>query len=233
MTTWETSKEFGERVKMRVCEIVDKIYEAYPTPVSQDEFVDRMRKIIRRIRPENDTTSIRISDLDYVRLDITHDLADTHLSHIEKMAKRLGWFVHYKEEYEGYPNPMVYVVFNPQGRKVPVTSRWLYHVTSGVNTESIKKRGLIPSRAARDYYPGMRYHGRRIHLFDNFYDIKKILRVMPTAHDIVIFRVDTNKLKNFSFYDDIELIGNVRAVWTDKIIPPKAIEYMGKLDEIV
>ena len=224
---------------MSICILIDKILEAYPTPVGQDEFERRMKKLLKKAAQEYDydidiVSQLKQTDYDYVSMTITQEFADQYLDAIKRLAKRLGWFVHSDEPYYNHyrGGAFVRIVFNPQGRKVKITSRYLYHITSGIYAESIKKRGLIPTRTARDFDSHQRYHGQRTYLF-HLIDFEntsknKLLQFIPVTRDPIVFRVDVKKLKNHTFYIDSEL-RDVAAMWTDKLIPPEALEYLGDL----
>jgi hypothetical protein len=94
--------------------------------------------------------------------------------------------------------------------KVP---RFIYHYSEIENIKSILTNGLIPSRGGEDAPAWHPYsYSPRV-----FFSVK----CPKGSYSVALFKVDTRKLSDVTFYEDTRWEGGV---WTPSKIPPDAIK---------
>jgi hypothetical protein len=119
--------------------------------------------------------------------------------------------------------------FNEQQQVQP----FYFHISLDIYHDEIMKVGLIPRSHSK-----LSAHPQRIYLLnptsqDYIRDIGFVLldkakpEIKSKVKSLSVYKIDTSKVANLEVYEDENFLIGDGAVWTQKNIPPKAIEHIG------
>lgn len=108
-----------------------------------------------------------------------------------------------------------------------------HHISLDIYHDEIMKVGLIPRSHSK-----LSTHPQRIYLLnptsqDYIRDIGFVLfdkvkpEVKSKVESLSVYKIDTSKVPNLEVYEDENFLIGDGAVWTQKNIPPKAIQHVG------
>lgn len=169
---------------------------------------------------------------------------ETISDQVNAWARKRGWYVQSHRRPDAFDTDVkgkdwIAITLNPskpaQGKAF---RKYLYHMTDTANLASIKKRGLIPSKAKAHLVKGRRYDPR-VFLFSKKSSLDSMLHQNDAVHagadvmfpamtktdNVSVLVIDPSKLRQGTkLYKDPEFaLSGGEAVWTPTHIPPEAI----------
>jgi hypothetical protein len=142
---------------------------------------------------------------------------DAFFDVLERKINKFGWHVEHSKQIERtHPSLSRFwfrinleLDYTKEFKPLP---EFLYHLTDIDRVSSILKRGLVPSKSV---HYNTNYPARTFFTLDNSW--------VRRSSDDIILQIATSNLFHVKFFIDKAF---PNSVWTDKIIPPAAIEVL-------
>jgi len=129
-----------------------------------------------------------------------------------------------------YKKGTVYIVFEKKYEEEQELEPFYFHITPDIYRQEVERIGLVPKSHSK-----LTTHPDRIYLLNptsrtNLLHTGMALleKAKPEVRDktqtMIVYKIDTSKVKNLVVYEDPNFLIGDGAVWTQKNIPPSAMK---------